>query len=89
METAQISEILMEVADSASSSTWTTRHGSILALSSMFRYNAAIVCASPLFTSIVDCLKSSLKDEKVCHFTTDYILENLALIEVNSVDSTF
>ncbi|KAL8544545.1 hypothetical protein ACS0TY_004932 [Phlomoides rotata] len=64
LENAQISEILTEVADSASSSTWTTRHGSTLAISSIFRYNAAIVCASPMFTTIVDCLKSSLKDEK-------------------------
>ncbi|PIN19953.1 hypothetical protein CDL12_07365 [Handroanthus impetiginosus] len=30
----------------------------------MLRHNAAIVCASPLYTSIVDCLKSSLNDEK-------------------------
>ncbi|KAI3459061.1 hypothetical protein Pfo_015724 [Paulownia fortunei] len=64
LEDAQISEVLMGVADSASSSTWTARHGSTLAISSMLRHNAAIVCASPLFTSIVDCLKSSLKDEK-------------------------
>ncbi|KAH6803964.1 ILITYHIA protein [Perilla frutescens var. frutescens] len=64
LEGAQISETLVEVADSASSSTWTTRHGSTLAISSMLRYNAAVVCASPLFTDIVDCLKSSLKDDK-------------------------
>ncbi|KAL1532810.1 eIF-2-alpha kinase activator GCN1 [Salvia divinorum] len=30
----------------------------------MLRHNAAIICASPLFTDIVDCLKSSLKDDK-------------------------
>ncbi|KAK6156422.1 hypothetical protein DH2020_010670 [Rehmannia glutinosa] len=64
LENAQISEVLMGVADSATSSTWTTRHGSTLAISSMLRHNAAIVCASPLFASIVDSLKSSLKDEK-------------------------
>ncbi|KAL0313788.1 UNVERIFIED_CONTAM: protein ILITYHIA [Sesamum calycinum] len=61
---AQTSEVLMGVTDSASSSTWTTRHGSILAISSMLRHNAAIVCASPLFTSIIECLKGSMKDEK-------------------------
>ncbi|KAL0317538.1 UNVERIFIED_CONTAM: protein ILITYHIA [Sesamum angustifolium] len=64
LENAQTSEVLMGVTDSASSSTWTTRHGSILAISSMLRHNAAIVCASPLFTSIIECLKSSMKDEK-------------------------
>ncbi|KAL0402559.1 UNVERIFIED_CONTAM: protein ILITYHIA [Sesamum latifolium] len=64
LENAQISEVLTGVTDSASSSTWTTRHGSILAISSMLRHNAAIVCASPLFTSIIECLKSSMKDEK-------------------------
>ncbi|KAK4397653.1 protein ILITYHIA [Sesamum angolense] len=64
LENAQTSEVLMGVTDSASSSTWTTRHGSILAISSMLRHNAAIVCASPLFTSIIECLKGSMKDEK-------------------------
>ncbi|KAL6586597.1 eIF-2-alpha kinase activator GCN1 [Orobanche minor] len=64
LESAQVSDVLMGVADSATSSTWTTRHGSTLAISSMLRHNAAIVCASPLFTSIVDSLKTSLKDEK-------------------------
>ncbi|CAA0814499.1 ILITYHIA, partial [Striga hermonthica] len=64
LECAQISEVLMGVADSATSSTWTTRHGAALCISSMLRHNAPIVCTSPLFTSTVDCLKSSLKDEK-------------------------
>ncbi|KAL7109894.1 hypothetical protein ACP275_06G203700 [Erythranthe tilingii] len=64
LESAQVSEVLAEVADSTSSSTWTTRHGSTLAISYMLRHNAAIVCASPLFTSIIDSLKKSLKDEK-------------------------
>ncbi|KAG6388178.1 hypothetical protein SASPL_153377 [Salvia splendens] len=64
LEVAQVSETLVEVVDSSSSSTWTTRHGSALAISSMLRYNAAIICASPLFTDIIDALKSSLKDDK-------------------------
>ncbi|KAL6545243.1 eIF-2-alpha kinase activator GCN1 [Orobanche gracilis] len=64
LESAQVSDVLMGVADSATSSTWTTRHGSTLAISSMLRHNASIICASPLFTSIVDSLKTSLKDEK-------------------------
>ncbi|KAL0302977.1 UNVERIFIED_CONTAM: protein ILITYHIA [Sesamum radiatum] len=63
LENAQISEVLTGVTGSASS-TWTTRHGSILAIASMLRHNAAIVCASPLFTSIIECLRSSMKDEK-------------------------
>ncbi|KAL3654018.1 eIF-2-alpha kinase activator GCN1 [Castilleja foliolosa] len=64
LESAQTSELLKGVADSATSSTWTTRHGSTLAISSMLRHNATIVCASPLFTSIVDSLRRSLRDEK-------------------------
>ncbi|XP_051119851.1 protein ILITYHIA [Andrographis paniculata] len=64
LENAQLSEILVEIVDSASSSTWTTRHGSALAISSILKHNAAIVCASSMFSSIVDCLKTLLKDEK-------------------------
>ncbi|KAG8380391.1 hypothetical protein BUALT_Bualt06G0010500 [Buddleja alternifolia] len=64
LENDQVSEVLAGVADSASSSSWTTRHGSALSISSMLRNNASIVCASPSITSLVDCLKSSLKDEK-------------------------
>ncbi|XP_073291108.1 protein ILITYHIA [Primulina huaijiensis] len=64
LDNAQISEVLKEVADSVSSSSWITRHGSILAITSMLRHNASVIYGSPLLPNIVDCLKSALKDEK-------------------------
>lgn len=56
--------VLNGLAD-ATSSTWTTRHGAVLALSSMLRHNASAICASSLSTITTECLKSALKDEKV------------------------
>ncbi|XP_073041088.1 protein ILITYHIA [Primulina eburnea] len=64
LDNAQISEVLKEVADSVSSSSWITRHGSVLAITSMLRHNASVIYVSPLLPNIVDCLKSALKDEK-------------------------
>ncbi|KAL2463450.1 Protein containing adaptin N-terminal region [Forsythia ovata] len=65
LEDGQISEVLKELTDSASSSSWTTKHGSVRAISSILRHNPAIIYASPLFTVIVNSIKSTLKDEKV------------------------
>ncbi|CAI9767444.1 unnamed protein product [Fraxinus pennsylvanica] len=64
LEDGQISEALKELTDSASSSSWTTKHGSVLAISSILRHNPAIIYASPLFTVVVNSLKNTLKDEK-------------------------
>lgn len=65
LEDGQISEVLKELTDSASASSWTTKHGSVLAISSILRHKPSIVYASPLFTVVVNSLRSTLKDEKV------------------------
>ncbi|EPS58996.1 hypothetical protein M569_15816, partial [Genlisea aurea] len=64
LENVEVSELLISIVESASSSSWTAKHGSVLALSSMLKHNASVICASPLFTRIFDCLKNSSKDEK-------------------------
>ncbi|KAK4487622.1 hypothetical protein RD792_005728, partial [Penstemon davidsonii] len=64
LEDCLISEVLEGLTDSTSSPAWTTRHGSVLAISSMLRNNAALTYASPLITTVVDRLKGTLKDEK-------------------------
>ncbi|KAL3812577.1 hypothetical protein ACJIZ3_013845 [Penstemon smallii] len=64
LEDRLISEVLEGLTDSTSSPAWTTRHGSVLAISSMLRHNAAMTYASPLITTVIDRLKGTLKDEK-------------------------
>ncbi|KAL6583757.1 eIF-2-alpha kinase activator GCN1 [Orobanche minor] len=61
----QVSELLEELTRFASSSTWYTRHGSVLTISSVLRHNPYIICASPLFSSVLKCLKLASKDEKL------------------------
>ncbi|GJW80316.1 protein ILITYHIA, partial [Tanacetum coccineum] len=64
LEEDQISELLEELPDEASSPSWTARHGAVLTISSMLRHIPTMMSASPLFTAVSDCLKNSLKDEK-------------------------
>lgn len=64
LEDNQISELLEELPNNASSSNWSARHGSVLTMSSMLRHIPTIISASPSFTVVADCLKNSLKDEK-------------------------
>lgn len=66
LEDAQLSEVLIELLNLGSSETWYTRHGSVLTVSSILRHNPSVIVTSPMFSSIIDSLKSSLKDEKVC-----------------------
>lgn len=65
LEEYQQPELLEALSDLASSSTWSARHGSVLTISSMLRHNPSMLCASPSFSSVVDCLKDASKDEKV------------------------
>jgi HEAT repeat protein len=60
----QVPELLEELTSLTSSSTWYTRHGSVLTISSVLRHNPSIVSTSPLFSSVLDCLKLASKDEK-------------------------
>ncbi|XP_058216318.1 protein ILITYHIA isoform X2 [Rhododendron vialii] len=64
MEDGQLSELLDELLNSASSSSWSARHGSVLVISSMLRHNPSMLCASPKFSIVVHFLKESLKDDK-------------------------
>nr|GEV72458.1 protein ILITYHIA [Tanacetum cinerariifolium] len=64
LEEDQVSELLEELPDEASSPSWTARHGAVLTISSMLRHIPTMMSASPLFTAVSDCLKNSLKDEK-------------------------
>ncbi|KAG5549672.1 hypothetical protein RHGRI_014840 [Rhododendron griersonianum] len=64
MEDGQLSELLDELLNSASSSSWSASHGSVLVISSMLRHNPSLLCASPKFSIVVHFLKESLKDDK-------------------------
>lgn len=64
LEDDQISELLEELPEEASSPSWTARHGSILTISSMLRHIPHVISASPSFTLLTDCLRNSLTDEK-------------------------
>ncbi|KAF7805246.1 protein ILITYHIA [Senna tora] len=64
LEDVQLTELIQELLSLASSPSWSARHGSVLAMSSMLRHNPVPICLSSSFSSIVDRLKDALKDEK-------------------------
>lgn len=64
MEDGQLADLLQELLNLASSPAWTARHGSVLVFATFLRHNPSAISMSPLFLSILDRLKSSLKDEK-------------------------
>ncbi|XP_059665692.1 protein ILITYHIA isoform X2 [Cornus florida] len=64
MEDGQLSDLLEELLNSASSPSWHTRHGSVLAISFILRQNTSSSRMSPMFPNIADCLKHTLEDEK-------------------------
>lgn len=64
IEDSQLADILKELLDSALSSSWTARHGSVLTISSMLRHCPSRVCLSSWSPSIISMLKAKLKDEK-------------------------
>ncbi|XP_057962817.1 protein ILITYHIA [Malania oleifera] len=64
MEEDQLSELLQELSNLTSSSSWSARHGSVLAVSSMLRHSATKMCLSETFPSVLNCLKVTLNDEK-------------------------
>ncbi|CAK7341235.1 unnamed protein product [Dovyalis caffra] len=64
MEEPQLADLLELLLSLASSSSWVSRHGSVLTISSLLRHNPSSVVTSPMFPSIIDCLKGALKDEK-------------------------
>lgn len=64
MEDGQLADLLQELLNLASSPAWAARHGSVLVFSTLLRHNPSAISMSPLFSSILDHLKISLKDEK-------------------------
>lgn len=64
MEDDQLADLLQELLNLASSPAWAARHGSVLVFSTFLRHNPSAISLSPLFLSILDHLKRSLKDEK-------------------------
>lgn len=64
IEDNELTDLLEELVSMASSS-WHSRHGSVLTISSMLRHKPSAVCQSAMFSSILACLKTALKDEKV------------------------
>lgn len=68
LEDNELTDLLEELINMASSS-WHSRHGAMLTISSMLRHKPSAVCQFAMFSSILGCLKSALKDEKVlfCH----------------------
>ncbi|XP_059439580.1 protein ILITYHIA isoform X2 [Corylus avellana] len=64
MEDAQLTDLLQELSNLASSPSWSARHGSVLTISSLLRHNPITISLSPLFRFIVEHLKGTLKDEK-------------------------
>ncbi|KAF2306959.1 hypothetical protein GH714_022778 [Hevea brasiliensis] len=64
MEAAQLIDLLQQLSNLASSSSWVSRHGAVLTISSLLRHNPSSVITSAEFPSLVDCLKDGLQDEK-------------------------
>ncbi|XP_011002020.1 PREDICTED: translational activator GCN1 [Populus euphratica] len=64
MEEPQLDDLLELLSNLASSPSWVSRHGSVLAISSLLRHNPSSVVTSQMFPSIMQCLKDALKDEK-------------------------
>lgn len=64
MEPSQLSDLLQELTNTASSPSWYARHGSILTISSVLKHNPKMMCLSSTFPSAINCLKVALNDEK-------------------------
>ncbi|KAJ8770180.1 hypothetical protein K2173_011515 [Erythroxylum novogranatense] len=64
MDDTQLCELLQNLSDLASSTSWLSKHGSVLTISSLLRHNPSAVIISPEFPCIIDSLKAALKDEK-------------------------
>ena len=65
MEDAEFLDLLKTLSSLITSPNWSIRHGSMLTLSSTAMYSPSMICQSPLFPSLVDGLKSALRDDKV------------------------
>ncbi|TYJ11316.1 hypothetical protein E1A91_A11G268000v1 [Gossypium mustelinum] len=85
MEESELSDLLQELLDLSSSSSWADRHGAVLTLFSLLRHNPSTIFMSPECPSILLRLKSSLKDEKFpLRETSTKALGRLLLYQVQS-----
>lgn len=85
MEDGQLADLLQELLNLASSPSWAARHGSVLVFATFLRHNPSAISMSPLFLSILDRLKSSLKDEKFpLHEASTKALGRLLLHQIQS-----
>ncbi|KAJ0229809.1 Protein ILITYHIA [Hirschfeldia incana] len=64
LEAAQLSDLLQEVISLSASQKWSSRHGSVLCIASLLKHNPSTIMTSSLFSTLLNSLKSSLKDEK-------------------------
>ncbi|CAG7894016.1 unnamed protein product, partial [Brassica rapa] len=64
LEAAQLSVLLQEIISLSTSPKWSSRHGSVLCIASLLKHNPSTIMTSPLFSAVLNSLKSSLKDEK-------------------------
>lgn len=80
MEDGQLSDLLQELSNLDPSLGWSARHGSMLTIASMLRHSPSSICMSPVFPSVLSCIKDNLKDEKVISFRQNYLLCFLHLL---------
>ncbi|CAN6287018.1 unnamed protein product [Urochloa humidicola] len=64
MEETEISDLVQILLNLSTSPDWCTRHGALLAFSSISMHSPSKLCHLASFPSLVDLLKDSLKDDK-------------------------
>ncbi|WVZ60305.1 hypothetical protein U9M48_010349 [Paspalum notatum var. saurae] len=64
MEETEISDLVQNLLNMSTSPDWCTRHGALLAFSSISMHSPSKLCHLVSFPSLVDLLKDSLKDDK-------------------------
>ncbi|CAM8897213.1 unnamed protein product [Rhodiola kirilowii] len=63
-EDIQLADLLQQLASSAASSNWVTRHGAILTISSLLRKNPSSICTATYLPSVLKSVKGTLEDDK-------------------------
>lgn len=64
MDDSELFDLLQTVSEMMSSPTWSLRHGAVLTVSSILRHNPSLICLAPVFPTIVNHLKDTLKDDQ-------------------------
>ncbi|KAI0489335.1 hypothetical protein KFK09_029177 [Dendrobium nobile] len=64
LENSEVMDLLQTLSSLCTSPNWYNRHGAMLTLSSVALHAPSMICQSSLFLSIMDNLKSSLRDDK-------------------------